>query len=1022
MNGGGNLNIGAVSDKDAKRQKQMEYARALDQQMGVMNSPRGTGREREGPAGLALIGGNLDAKAMVDAKRQQQDEYTRQLNVQSQYLCAPKLNKFGEYEQPGRHVNPSVPSGGRNSSITAIGGDDGKAGRRTKQAEYALALQHQQLEQQFQHPAKEKYQEQQISAAAAPSGFKPSGGLEEGWVIGPLGLPVRKTLEVGNRGVQRAYTNHVVQQQSPQKSPAHQAGGYDFHHQQQDPVLHMRPEVQMGSNLFLAAGVGQMSAAPAGNQDLFGGDPDDRAQKVKAQQAEQARVLELQMRMNKERKEAEKRKLEEEEQREMQRWEIQQAEIKRAAIEEEHQRKLKVDEDNKRELERQIEMKRQEKEAEAAKERARIEREEQRVRAEHEEMRRKEEAEIRREAEAAERQRQVQIAKIQEEQRQQQMQVHALKKQQSANGNMFELPSRSPVGALNHWETKPHVSRPSSSAAHSRRDEQATFDRNRLFGPPATSSEDIFARPVGKSQPVDRAALPSSPRKKHVEHVLSARINDEQQREELFGLAKPRTSDAERRNIASRIQHHDSPVEEKKCATPLALNLTNLKRDISSGAVSARSARGQSRCRGIDVPHIAIPYDSKPPIEERAGVSDAQRSQQDSAFSSHIDSSLRRYHESPILTSNAEVAHPAAMYEIENSDTVLSVAAVHHSHLPVSKNNHRKVVPEENQYIPPVGKQTSAPSPSRTLKNESKFMLPDGTFMQSLSKPTTPVLTGRWNQLSNQEVDLGFQDLANQRQLDSTIGSSEQPVVAFQQPVKGGVGLRDAGSPASSDTRGLIDDFKDTLQLLSAEDGLARTNLSQQRPASSGSTASDFDLERFNRRNERKWRLLQGIQAANDGPEQDVLYRDMMDVHSRPSTAASTATHESSYKIPPPSGNWPSSSSRDCRGGQSQGIAASPSVGNAKHARPNSAELARKLSYMNAFDGHIKSGKQLPIAPPVGYDARPRSGGDKNTRLQSGVAVVGSTWNKGGSNNMRYSNITSSVDDPDFDNYSDYGL
>ena len=47
-----------------------------------------------------------------------------------------------------------------------------------------------------------------------------AGALGEGWVMGPLGVPVRDTLAVGNRKVQREY---VTQMQSPQK-PAQNHG------------------------------------------------------------------------------------------------------------------------------------------------------------------------------------------------------------------------------------------------------------------------------------------------------------------------------------------------------------------------------------------------------------------------------------------------------------------------------------------------------------------------------------------------------------------------------------------------------------------------------------------------------------------------------------------------------------------------------------------------------------------------------------------------------------------------------
>lgn len=52
------------------------------------------------------------------------------------------------------------------------------------------------------------------AAPAVGGNSSGQGGLSEGWVIGPLGIPVRKTIEVGHRGVQKAF-NLAVQQQHP---------------------------------------------------------------------------------------------------------------------------------------------------------------------------------------------------------------------------------------------------------------------------------------------------------------------------------------------------------------------------------------------------------------------------------------------------------------------------------------------------------------------------------------------------------------------------------------------------------------------------------------------------------------------------------------------------------------------------------------------------------------------------------------------------------------------------------------
>ena len=522
--GGGGLNIGgAVDDKELKRQKQAEYARALDRQkqgdawggggggnrvqgqengglglvgfggpgpqeaafmkkqqqreytnqlnqaqyeqpgklnkFGEYEAAGGRGQAHQqqpidGAGGVAGLGG-LQGKDAVHAKRQQQQEYTNQLNMQAQYQQPAKLNKFGEYEQLGRHQAQQAPApsgGGRQTDVNNIGmSGDGRNDKRAKQAEYNMALQQQQYLQSLQQPAKDKHAEQRAAASPAVTGFKAGGGVEEGWVIGPMGLPVRKTLEVGNRGVQRAYANHIQETHSPAKvntnaglngmvggyggqGPGQGAGqgpgpgqGHGNHFdmdsfQQAAYMLNSPPRYNDG---FGGGGGGRGGAGgfhggePAGALGgEIGGDPDDRATKMKLQQAEQARVLQMQIQQKKQQKDAEKKKQDEDDRKESEKMEMQ-----RIAIQQEHERELqekkrKIDEDNKRELERQMEQKRRDKQVEEEKEQERRRKEEARVKAEAEDLQRQQEQEMQREAAEARRLEQQRLHTKQLEQKQ----------------------------------------------------------------------------------------------------------------------------------------------------------------------------------------------------------------------------------------------------------------------------------------------------------------------------------------------------------------------------------------------------------------------------------------------------------------------------------------------------------------------------------------------------------------------------------------------------------------------------
>ena len=202
-----------------------------------------------------------------------------------------------------------------------------------------------------------------------------------------MGLPVRKTLEVGNRGVQRAYANHIVQINSPQKpisgfapqtTSEHDRYGYGSegygvnnninNNNYADPYS---PTNNKGvSDYGGIANVAGHKQGPLGRVAVgaaFGSDLDDRALKAQMQKAEQANALKMQIEFQKERKLAEKLKRDEDERKELLQFEMQRIELQKAFQKEEQDKKQKLEDDNKRELDKQRQLKQQELEREKQK-------------------------------------------------------------------------------------------------------------------------------------------------------------------------------------------------------------------------------------------------------------------------------------------------------------------------------------------------------------------------------------------------------------------------------------------------------------------------------------------------------------------------------------------------------------------------------------------------------------------------------------------------------------------------------
>jgi hypothetical protein len=866
--------------------------------------------------------------------------------------------------------------------------------------------------------------------------------------------------------------------------------------------------------------VGAFTTQPPGTSgDAIGGDPDDRAARVKQQQAEQARVLKMQMQANEQRKAAEKEKLKQDELAEIQKWELHQRELKRAMEIEEQQKRQKIDEDNQRELKRQAEQKRTEKEQEAAKERETAAREEARVRAEQEVLRRKEEQELQREAEAAERERQFKLKQQQQQralvsrdgtskranlfdqstdsapQQSWAAPAHAFQQQQQqqfpAQDSAWQPASAAPITEAAHISPRGQSRSGSRGVPAAAPAANNNRERSHLFGA-ADSNEDIFGRPASRGH-----LQPSSPHKHKVEQFLSNRVVDERQhwqrdhvddrpQQPWEPAAEPVRGQSRGASRGLFDQNHDErePAEEHiaHIPQPLMLNLSNLKSNISAGVVSARgTSRGRSRAHAGAGPTGAAVAES--PAVVRFEVAPAAT--QPAATVARAAPGAPQFAPAESLwgppapvTAPQQLAqdhHSGGQHEAQRAQHAqhgefesLQQARQHHRthahHDDVYQQQQQEYqdgtlraavprpakvypAPAENQYEPPADHLDFAMhSPSRTLKNDSKFMLPDGTFMQSISKPATPALTARWNQLSKHPA---AQQLSIQSDFRTNSAGSSAAVASLLSPDPGHPGYdsrTDLLTPQSDGVRGLLDDFRGTLQLLQAGDNRGQQQHAPQhrgqaqldsvkRPSTSGSTASDFDLDRFNRRNERKWRVLQNIGGVDEQAEDDVLFRGMRDIHSRPSTAASVAPSNAAavLKQHEASGGSSYSYGKQQQSGRSQGIAVS---------RPGSAEFARRLMQLNnvpSLGGGVSGGSGLPRAPAPsaygpsttaggGYGVRPRSG-DRNHALQSGAAVVtggrSSHHHHNGSaghGSTRYSQVAASMDDPDFDNYSDYGL
>jgi hypothetical protein len=179
--GAANIMIGN-SEKDNKRAKQQEYAAALAQQLAERNqnnSNRQHGHVEQGKSPLynepAMNNNNFDPYDSKQIKRLQQAEYARALAAQMQ--DANHRKELEKLERKGKLPTNS--------------------------------------------PDKFNYPKSNINGNSNSNNNVP----QEGWVIGPLGLPVRRTVEVGNRGLQRLINQTFIE---GAKSPTLSNNAYAF--------------------------------------------------------------------------------------------------------------------------------------------------------------------------------------------------------------------------------------------------------------------------------------------------------------------------------------------------------------------------------------------------------------------------------------------------------------------------------------------------------------------------------------------------------------------------------------------------------------------------------------------------------------------------------------------------------------------------------------------------------------------------------------------------------------------------
>eukprot|EP01031_Cornospumella_fuschlensis_P025006 gene25006-30207_t len=309
-NGGvgvGGLQIGEVIGRDEKRRRQAEYAQALQQQQhGKQQLDKGAEKGRS----VAQDGSNYPPQSSYMSSNPYPDP---QIPVEMGWGNGRGVGSGNGYGN-NVFVGNSNGNGGGNGGVRGGGGlvfggaDVDRETKRRQQAEYAQALQQQQQQHSRRHPANAE---------------REAGGLDPSFTIGPLGIPVRREIMAGRRGVQKAFYQGG---QGGAHSPRQVfVGEGDVGAQYGQPHSHHSPSKDL---------------APPSSESFFHF-PDESEQKLKREQ--QARLLAQQIEQERKLREEAKLKLKEEERQLELKLERERREIQEAFEREEAGRKKKTD-------------------------------------------------------------------------------------------------------------------------------------------------------------------------------------------------------------------------------------------------------------------------------------------------------------------------------------------------------------------------------------------------------------------------------------------------------------------------------------------------------------------------------------------------------------------------------------------------------------------------------------------------------------------------------------------------------
>jgi len=453
--------------------------------------------------------------------------------------------------------------------------------------------------------------------------------------------------------------------------------------------------------------------------------------------------------------------------------------------------------------------------------------------------------------------------------------------------------------------------------------------------------------------------------------------------------------DSSSHNANHEVSHHSNDDERRKLDnrvnTGIHTTMQQQEHVLSAGA-SNQNYRRDPSVFSIDQSEQRIIVSPLSPAKKK--VEQQLLSKLNSNLSS-IDSARRR------CATIENKGQPSIQYAAATTATAVDnhQPLVHNSNLSAANNR-------GNNYHSNTDKYSNV-SLNRTLEFESKFLLPDGTVIDNNSHKSKSSFAGERDDI-----------------LDQLIIASD----------RGDKGNDSADASYASYTRGnntsgsmkILSDIQDTLQSLqhldddnNNDDGdgevtinykghpqnqsqVANTNANTtssiiKRPKSCESVIrGDFDVLQVNKRNNRKLDLLRKINGANQIQASNLLSSfDQLDVV----VDSSARNSINNYSSRPSTTNSMSSGSR-----------------------PNSANIkvSNILQHINSTSSNSYTYRNGSDSMRYRYDNIHQSTHDLQDLMRS------SSHNNGNNNNYNdHSKLRSQLslpDDPDFDNYSDYGL